>query len=419
MQVTSRLRGTMVDFPMSGIGPFAPVLRFRRPLVTALLGGLVLGALTTGIAMSAAGDGVSTGSPCRTEQNGAKLLSDLMDEYSTAEAKLKEEMVVAVGRERADQRFAIDGPLERLSDFGPRFLALADQFPRSDVAWSALRIIVYVRGFDAETKSRAMNAMVRDFVGRDEFYDDLYFHLYRPGIDAEAFYRIVLKSSTAPRRVIGLTKYSLAVRVSRVMEDSEDLVEDVRLSEALSLLKSVELEYSDCAHPWLGPERMSSLNLGSAARDLLFRLTHLRIGMLAPDIIGTDVFGNDLRLSDYRGRVVLLVFCGDWCAPCREMYTHEIRLMNDYRGRPLSIVGVNTDSKEKFIEATKREGFPWRSFWDGGSTAGPITSRWCITRFPMFFLLDREGIIRGKTFPGKSTDDRVAAIREAIERIPQ
>lgn len=43
-----------------------------------------------------------------------------------------------------------------------------------------------------------------------------------------------------------------------------------------------------------------------------FVKTRLQIGMEAPDIIGKDVDGNDIKLSDYRGRVVVLDFWGDW-----------------------------------------------------------------------------------------------------------
>jgi tetratricopeptide (TPR) repeat protein len=48
------------------------------------------------------------------------------------------------------------------------------------------------------------------------------------------------------------------------------------------------------------------------ASTYLFELDHLQIGMLAPDIVGTDVAGREIRLSDFRGRVVVLNFWGFW-----------------------------------------------------------------------------------------------------------
>jgi len=48
------------------------------------------------------------------------------------------------------------------------------------------------------------------------------------------------------------------------------------------------------------------------AKNFLFEIEHLQIGMTAPDIEGNDLDGMTFRLSDYRGKVVVLVFWGDW-----------------------------------------------------------------------------------------------------------
>jgi peroxiredoxin len=48
------------------------------------------------------------------------------------------------------------------------------------------------------------------------------------------------------------------------------------------------------------------------AKQALFELRHLRIGKVAPDIVGEDLDGVKFKLSDYRGKVVVLDFWGDW-----------------------------------------------------------------------------------------------------------
>ena len=52
--------------------------------------------------------------------------------------------------------------------------------------------------------------------------------------------------------------------------------------------------------------------LGENAKRLLFEIRHLSIGKVAPDIEGEDIDGVEFKLSDYRGKVVLLDFWGDW-----------------------------------------------------------------------------------------------------------
>ena len=51
---------------------------------------------------------------------------------------------------------------------------------------------------------------------------------------------------------------------------------------------------------------------GTRAEGMLFKRERLQIGMVAPDIVGPDIDGVEFRLSDYRGKVVVIDFWGDW-----------------------------------------------------------------------------------------------------------
>lgn len=53
-------------------------------------------------------------------------------------------------------------------------------------------------------------------------------------------------------------------------------------------------------------------NFGKAAEGYLFEIRHLAIGKEAPEVVGEDIDGHPLRLSDYRGKVVVLDFWGNW-----------------------------------------------------------------------------------------------------------
>jgi hypothetical protein len=52
--------------------------------------------------------------------------------------------------------------------------------------------------------------------------------------------------------------------------------------------------------------------MGEVAEKALFRIRHLSIGRVAPEIEGEDIFGRRFKLSDYRGKVVMLSFWGHW-----------------------------------------------------------------------------------------------------------
>ena len=82
-----------------------------------------------------------------------------------------------------------------------------------------------------------------------------------------------------------------------------DVAADRAAAEAL--FEKVAQEFANVAHPRRG-------SLGKIADAQLFELRHLQVGKVAPDIVGNDVDGVAFKLSDYRGKVVVLDFWGFW-----------------------------------------------------------------------------------------------------------
>lgn len=80
-------------------------------------------------------------------------------------------------------------------------------------------------------------------------------------------------------------------------------------SEIEKLYQSIVDNYADEEIVY-GPGQ--SENLGEMAASALFAIKNLSIGCVAPDIVGQDLDGKDFKLSDYRGKVVMLDFWGDW-----------------------------------------------------------------------------------------------------------
>ncbi len=93
------------------------------------------------------------------------------------------------------------------------------------------------------------------------------------------------------------------------------------------------------------------------------------------------------------------------------MYPHERSLVAAMQGRPFALLGVNSDPKDKVLEAVKRENMTWRSWWDGGSTGGPIASQYGVRGWPTIYVLDHEGVIRFKGPRGEELD---AAVQQLL-----
>ena len=102
------------------------------------------------------------------------------------------------------------------------------------------------------------------------------------------------------------------------------------------------------------------------------------IGMVAPEIVGKDYEGVPFKLSDYRGKVVVLTFSGEWCGPCRSEYPYQKFLMELYKDRPFTVLTVDSDASLDVAKKAKIDhGLTYRSWWDGygaKSTSGPIAS---------------------------------------------
>ena len=120
--------------------------------------------------------------------------------------------------------------------------------------------------------------------------------------------------------------------------------------------------------------------------------------------------GKPFALSDYRGKVVLLTFSGNWCGPCVGMYPEERALVARLKDMPFVLLSVNTDADVGTLSASIASGeVTWRCWWDRG-VDGPITTRWGITAFPTIFVLDRSGVIRFKEVRGEELDSAVVSL---------
>jgi peroxiredoxin len=148
------------------------------------------------------------------------------------------------------------------------------------------------------------------------------------------------------------------------------------------------------------------------------RVTSLAVGKPAPDIIGKDLDGQEFHLSDYRGRVVVITFSGEWCGACRVEYPYQRLLMELYRDRPLTILGVNSDKDAQTArEAKVSRGLTYRSWWDGyaeKNTRGPIASAWGVMGWPTTYVIDEQGIIR---FVNLRQEDLLKGVKQLMAEL--
>src|SRR5215468_4638737 len=96
------------------------------------------------------------------------------------------------------------------------------------------------------------------------------------------------------------------------------------------------------------------------------------------------------------------------------MYPHERSLVKKLESKPFTILGVNSDdTRDTVKKAMAKEQLTWRSWFDGGSTSGPIATRWNVSGWPTLYVLDHKGVIRHKWLgsPGdKAMDEAIVKL---------
>ena len=140
------------------------------------------------------------------------------------------------------------------------------------------------------------------------------------------------------------------------------------------------------------------------AQAELFLIENLSPGLKAKDIVGNDLDGEELKLSDYRGKLVLLSFWGNWCPPCRAMFPHERSLARTLADEPFTIIGVNSDKTPNVSETVcEPQNLTWPNFTDFQGDER-ISDEWRVRTWPTTYLIDKDGVIRFKGLRGRDLD---------------
>ena len=212
------------------------------------------------------------------------------------------------------------------------------------------------------------------------------------------------------RTARGKAYFGLALQAKRkfaVAEYRNLPTEDALAVDAEKQFTLLVRDYGDCRDTRRSDARLKTVTLGDRGKAELFELQNLRVGKSAPEITGIDLDGVLFKLSDSRGKVTLLVFWASWCGPCMAAVPHEKRIVERFKGRPFTLVGVNGDDDPAAAKkAIATAEIPWRSFRDAKSAGvRTISDHYNISGWPTVYVLDRKGVIRAKNFYGVELDE--------------
>ncbi|MEA1913439.1 MAG: TlpA disulfide reductase family protein [candidate division WOR-3 bacterium] len=114
--------------------------------------------------------------------------------------------------------------------------------------------------------------------------------------------------------------------------------------------------------------------------------------MIAPGFTLKDLNDNEITLSDYRNKVVILDFWATWCPPCKKEIPYLIQFYQEYKDKGLIVLGIGLDKKSTLESFSKSIGINYPVLI--GSNL--IAKKYGIRAIPTTFILNRKGKIKKK-----------------------
>lgn len=134
--------------------------------------------------------------------------------------------------------------------------------------------------------------------------------------------------------------------------------------------------------------------------------TTIAVGQPAPDIALPNPNGKIYKLSDLKGKVVLLDFWASWCGPCRRANPSVVAAYNKYKDKGFAVFNVSLDKdRQKWVDAIKQDGLVWDyhvsdlKYWQSQAAA-----LYNVQAIPQQFLIDKTGKIAAVSEAGLSLE---------------
>lgn len=196
-----------------------------------------------------------------------------------------------------------------------------------------------------------------------------------------------IKKSNPDAKVQGQAALAISIMLGALGDDRRIMSQRIKnIREAI--IKSADV-------------RIGKVTVADIARDELFKINNLSKGRVAPDIVGVDSGNRPMKLSDFRGKVVMLVFWSSWDTEAARALQILRKVAESKAGKAFVVLGVNRDTVLNLRALEADRIVSWRNFSDPEQK---IAKHYRIGSWPHCMVIDQKGAIQYRGTVGAFAD---------------
>ncbi len=131
----------------------------------------------------------------------------------------------------------------------------------------------------------------------------------------------------------------------------------------------------------------------------------------APELTMQDVNGKTVRISDFKGKYLLVDFWASWCSPCRQENPNVVAAYNRYKDKNFTILGVSLDDdKQAWKDAIAKDGLAWNHMSDLKMWDSEAVKAYGFDGIPFNVLIDPSGNIIASSLRGSDLEAKLAQV---------